>query len=73
MNPLNLSSFISRNLECGNFCFSSTPLYDSSDHEDDDVNFKFSSHGCGDIFSYSFDHDSDPLDVDLSKPLSDEH
>lgn len=68
MNPPNLSSFISINWEGEIFSFSSTPIYDSSDHEDVDVHIKFSDHGCCDLFIHSFDHNSDSLAIDLSKP-----
>ena len=68
MNPLDLSSVIFGNSEGENFCFSSTPLYDSSDHEDANVH-EFSNRGCRDLFTHSFDHDSDLPTVDFSKPL----
>lgn len=51
-----------------NLCFSLTPLYDSSNHEDTNVHLEFSDHGCSDLFTHSFDHDVDSLAIDLSKP-----
>ena len=68
MNPPNISSFISINSEGEKLCFSSTPLYYSSDHEDFDVHLEFSDRGCHDIFTHSFDHGSDSSTIDLSKP-----
>jgi len=44
-------------------------LHDSLDHEDVDEHIKFSDHGCCDLFTPSFDHDVDSLDVGISKPL----
>jgi len=55
-----------------NFLFSSTPLYDSSDHEDANAQLEFSDHGYHDLFDPSFDHNSDSLIFDLSKPPVDE-
>lgn len=43
-------------------------MYDLSDHEDVDVHLEFSDRGCHDIFTHSFDHDSDSPIIDLSKP-----
>lgn len=68
LNPLNLSSFLSGNLGGEIFCFSSTPLYDSSGHEDANVHFEFSKCGCCDLFTHSLNHDVDSLVVDLFKP-----
>jgi len=68
-NPLNISSIFCENAEGEHSCFSSTPLYDSSDHEDVDEHIEFLDHGCHDFFSPSFNHDVDSCDVDLSKPL----
>ena len=53
------TSFISRNLEVEKLCFSSTPMYDSLDHEDADAHLEFSDRGCRDLFTHSFDHDYD--------------
>jgi len=66
--PPNLSSYISRNLEGENSFFSSPPLYDFSDHEDSIVHLEFSYHGYCDIFTRSFNHDSNSPTIDLSKP-----
>lgn len=67
-NPPNLASFHSRNAEDEHSCFLSTPLYDSSYHEDFDERIKFSDRGYCDLFIPSFDHDVDSLVFDLSKP-----
>jgi len=67
-NPLNLSFFVPKNEEGGHSCFSSTPLYDSSDHEDVDEHLEFFYHGCHDLFISSFDHDVDSHTIDPSKP-----
>jgi len=72
LNILDLSPLNSKSSE-GEFCFSSTPLYDSTNHEDVDVHLEFFDHGCRDIFTHSFDHDSDSLTIDLSKlPIFDD-
>lgn len=68
LNPPNLSSFLSGNSEGEKNCFSSTPLEDSSDHEDADIHLEFSNQVCHDLFTHSFDHDVDLLVIDLSKP-----
>lgn len=49
-------------------CFSSTHLFDSSDHEDADENIDFSDCGYRDPFSPIFNHDHDSTTVDFSKP-----
>lgn len=41
------------------------PLFQSLDHEDVNKHLEFSDRGCGDLFTPSFDHDVDPLVVDL--------
>lgn len=69
-NPLNISSIISINVDDKYYCFSSTPLYNSSNHEDVDEHIKFFYHGFHDLFSPSFDHNVDLFVVDLSKALS---
>ncbi len=51
-DPLDLSSFIYGNLEVENFCFSSTPLCDSLDHEDAIVHLESLGHGCHDLFTH---------------------
>ena len=68
-NPLDLSSALSRNAEGEHPSFSSTPLCDSSNHEDVDQHPKFSDLGCCDLFTSSSDHDVDLLIVNLFKPL----
>lgn len=52
------------------YFFSSTPLYNSSDHEDFVDHLECSDHGCCDIFTHSFGHDYDSPIADLSKPLA---
>jgi len=68
-NPLNISSTFSRNIEGEHSCFSYTPLYDSSNHEDVNEHPKFSHHYCRDPHTSSFDHIIDSLILNLSKPL----
>ena len=68
-NPLDPSFFFSRNIEDEFVRFSSTPLCDSSNHEDADQHPDFSDIGCCDLFTSSSNHDVDPLIVNLSKPL----
>ena len=68
-NTLDLSSALSRNAEGEHPSFSSTPLCDSSNHEDVDQHPEFSDLGCHDLFTSSLDHDVDSLIVNLSKPL----
>ena len=67
-NPLNLSSVISESAEGEHSCFSSTPLYDSLDHEGAKEHIEFYDHGCRDLFTPSFDHDVDSFLVNISKP-----
>lgn len=50
------------------FCFSSTPLYGSPDHEDVVVHLNFLYHGCHDIFTHSCDHDFNSPLIDISNP-----
>jgi len=51
-NPLDFSSAFSRNIDGEHSCFSSTPLYDSSNHEDADKHLEFYDRGCHDICTY---------------------
>ena len=67
-NPFSISSVFFENVDGEHFCFSSTPLYDSSDHEDTDEHIEFSDHGCCDLFSPSFDYNDDSFIVNISKP-----
>lgn len=67
-NPLDLSSAFPKNTEDEFFHFSSTPLFDSLDHEDVDERIDFSNCGCHDPFTPIFDHNHDPITVDFSKP-----
>lgn len=66
--PLHFSSTFSRNAEDEFFCFSSTPLFDSSDHEDTDEIIDFVDRSCHDLFTLVFDNDDDSIIVDFSKP-----
>ena len=68
-NPLDLSSVFSGNTEDEFVHFSSTPLFDSSDHEDADEIIDFFDRGYRDPFTLVFDHDHDSITVDLLKPL----
>jgi len=68
-NPLDLSSAFSRNTKDGFFCFSFTPLFDSSDHEDANEIVKFYDHSYCDPFTPIFNHDHDSIVIDFSKPL----
>jgi len=67
-NPLDFSSAFSGNTEGEFVRFSSTPLFDSSDHEDVDEIIDFSDRGCSDPFAPIFDHNHDSIAVDFSKP-----
>lgn len=67
-NPLHLSSIFARNTEDKFFRFSSTPLFDSSNHEDVDEIIDFSDHGSRGLFTPIFGHDHDSTTIDLSKP-----
>lgn len=68
-NPIDHSSTFSTNTEGEHSYFSSTPLYDSSNHEDVKKHLEFSNHGCPNLCTYSFDHDVDSFTVNVSKPL----
>ena len=64
------SSFAcSRNIEGEHSCFSSTPLCDSSNHEDVGKNPKFSNRGYHDLSTSPSDHDVDSIIVNPSKAL----
>jgi len=67
-NILSISSFIPKNAEGEHSFLSSTPLYDSSDHEYADEHTKLSNCGCRDHFSPPFDQDVDSFSVELYKP-----
>lgn len=67
-NPLGLSFVFSANKEDEFVHFSSTPLFDSFDHEDADEFIDFSDRGSHDPFVSIFDHDHDFIAIDLSKP-----
>jgi len=62
-----LSAF-SRKVEGEHSYFSSTPLFDSSNHEDVDGLIDFSDHSYRDLFTPVFDHNVDSIIVDISKP-----
>jgi len=68
-NPLDLSFVFSKNAEDEYYCFSSTPLCDSSYHEDVDQHPEFSDLVYRDLFTSSSIQDVDSLIVNLSKPL----
>jgi len=68
-HPLDFSSIFSGNAEDEHSCFSSTPLCDSSNHEDADQHPKFFDLGCRDLFTSSSDHEVDSLIINPSKPL----
>jgi len=57
------------NTEGEHIFFSSTPLSDSSNHEDVDKHPKFSDLRCRDLFTSSSDHDVDSTIVNISKTL----
>ena len=66
-NPLDISSSFSRNAEGDHPSSSSTPLSDSSNHEDFDQHPEFFDLGCRDLSISSSDHDVDSLIVNPSK------
>jgi len=66
-NSLDLSFAFSGNAEGRFVHISSTPLFDSSDHEAHEIN-AFSYRGGCDPFTPILDHDHDPMTVDFSKP-----
>ena len=67
-DPLDPSSVFSRNTEDEFILFSSTPLFNSCDHEDAEEFIDFSNCGSCDQFTSIFYHDHDSIAVDLSKP-----
>lgn len=67
-NPFDFSSNFFGNTEGEYYCFSYTPLFDSSDHEDADELNDFSNRSFCGLFTLVFDHDVDFIIVDLSKP-----
>lgn len=68
LNPQNISFVVSRNAKGEHSCFSSIPLYDSSDHDDVDEHIKLFYCGFCDLFAPSFDHNVDSFTDDISKP-----
>ena len=66
-NPLEFSSTFSWNIEGEFVCFSSTPPFDSSDHEDVDEIIDFADHSCRDLWTPVFNHDGDSIIVNFSK------
>lgn len=68
-NPLDFSSAFSGNAEGKHSCFSSTPLCDSSNHEDADKHFEFVDLDCHDLSTSSSKHNIDSTFVNLSKTL----
>jgi len=67
-HPLDFSSIFSINSKDEHSCFSSTPLCDSSNHEDVDQHIEFSKLGCRDLFTSSSDDNFDSLVVNPLKP-----
>ena len=67
-DPLDPSSIFSENTEDEFVRFSSTPLFDSSDHEDTEEFIDCSDHGGRDPFASNFDHDHESIAVDILKP-----
>lgn len=68
-NMSNLSSVISKNTEGEHPCFLSTPLHDSSNHDDVDKRPESSDLSCHDLSTSSSYHDVDSIIVNLSKTL----
>jgi len=58
-----------RNTEGEFFCFSSNPLFDSSNHEDVDKIIDSFNHRCHDLFTLVFNHGDDYIKIYFSKPL----
>lgn len=72
-NPLDLSSAFSKNTEDEFVHFSSTPLFDLSDHVDVDEIIYFSNRGCHDPFTIVFKPDGDSITIDFLKlPIYDD-
>lgn len=67
-NLLDFSSTFSRNAEGEFFRFSSTPLFDSLDHEDANEIIDFVYHSCHGPFIPVFNHDVDSIVVYFSNP-----
>lgn len=67
-DPIEPSSIFSGNKEDEFVLFSSTPLFDSSDHEDAKEFIDFSDRGGYDPFASNFDQDHESIAVDLLKP-----
>lgn len=68
-NPFNFSYSFFGNIKGEHSCLSSTPLCDSSNHEDANKHPKFSYFDYHDLSTSSFDHDIDSIVVNLSKTL----
>ena len=69
IDPINLSSYLSKNSEGEIYCFSYPPLYDSSDHKDTSVHdLELSNCGSYEFFIDSVGQDLDSSTVDFSKP-----
>jgi len=68
-HPLDFLSIFLGNVEDEHSFFPSTPLCDSSNHEDVDQHPEFYDLGFHDLFTSSFDHDVDSLVVNPSMPL----
>jgi len=68
-HPHDSSFAFSRNAEGEHYCFSSTPLCDSSNHEDVEKHPEFSDLGCHDLSTFSSNEDVDLIIVNMSKIL----
>jgi len=68
-NPLDFSSAFSKNAEGEHSCISSTPLCDSSNHEDVEKHLEFFDIGFRDLSTSSSDQNVDSIIVSMSKTL----
>jgi len=68
-NPLDFTSSFFKTVEGEKYCFSSTHLFHSFDHEDANKIIGLSDHRCCDLFTPIFDKDVDYVIFDLSKEL----
>lgn len=64
-----LSSIFLENTEGEHLCFSSTPLPDSTNHDNVNEHLEFFDLGCHDLFTSSSDQNVDSTVVNLSKTL----
>lgn len=68
-NPSKLSSIFPENIEVEHLCFPSTPLPDSSNHEDVDEHPESYDLGCHDLSTSSSNQNVDSTIVNLYKTL----